>query len=191
MLDRTSIRMFGYEIEMRRIRSKPSVFGISRSNPDILILDLDMPKTDGFDLIRRISISYPNIRILVLSSMDEQIYGGRVRSIGGHGYVNKTANANIILAACVAVSQSYTFFSTARNGRSGLSDKEKLDSLSDRELQVMKFLTRGMGNLEMATNLNISSKTVATYKHRLFEKLSINGVTDLIAFCRNNSLIEG
>jgi DNA-binding NarL/FixJ family response regulator len=43
----------------------------------------------------------------------------------------------------------------------------------------------------MATNLNISSKTVATYKHRLFEKLSINGVTDLIAFCRNNSLIEG
>jgi two-component system response regulator FimZ (fimbrial Z protein)/two-component system response regulator EvgA len=150
-----------------------------------------MPKTAGFDLIRRISISYPNIRILVLSSMDEQIYGGRVRSIGGHGYVNKTANANIILAACVAVSQSYTFFSTARNGRSGLSDKEKLDSLSDREIQVMKFLTRGMGNLEMATNLNISSKTVATYKHRLFEKLSINGITDLIAFCHKNSLIEG
>jgi len=67
----------------------------------------------------------------------------------------------------------------------------KLDSLSDRELQVMKFLTRGMGNLEMATNLNISSKTVATYKHRLFEKLSINGITDLIAFCHKNSLIEG
>ena len=55
----------------------------------------------------------------------------------------------------------------------------------------MKFLTRGMGNLEMATNLNISNKTVATYKHRLFEKLSINGITDLIAFCHKNSLIEG
>ena len=67
---------------------------IKKSNPDILILDLDMPKTDGFDLIRRISISHPKIRILVLSSMDEHIYGGRVRSIGGHGYVNKTASAN-------------------------------------------------------------------------------------------------
>ena len=180
-----------FEVVGQAINGEDCLKEIKKTNPDILILDLDMPKTDGFDLIRRISISYPNIRILVLSSMDEQIYGGRVRSIGGHGYVNKTANANIILAACVAVSQSYTFFSTARNGRSGLSDKEKLDSLSDREIQVMKFLTRGMGNLEMATNLNISSKTVATYKHRLFEKLSINGITDLIAFCHKNSLIEG
>jgi two-component system response regulator FimZ (fimbrial Z protein)/two-component system response regulator EvgA len=98
---------------------------IKKSNPDILILDLDMPKTDGFDLIRRISISHPKIRILVLSSMDEHIYGGRVRSIGGHGYVNKTASANIILAACVAVSQGYTFFSIGRNGQAALSDKEK------------------------------------------------------------------
>ena len=164
---------------------------IKKSVPDILILDLDMPKTDGFDLIRRISITYPKIRILVLSSMDEHIYGGRVRSIGGHGYVNKTANANIILAACVAVSQGYTFFSTGRDGLAALSDKEKMDSISDRELQVMKFLTKGLGNQEIAENLNISNKTVATYKHRLYEKLGINGVADLIAFCRNNSLIEG
>ena len=164
---------------------------IKKSNPDILILDLDMPKTDGFDLIRRISISHPKIRILVLSSLDEHIYGGRVRSIGGHGYVNKTASANIILAACVAVSQGYTFFSIGRNGHAALSDKEKMDSISDRELQVMKFLTKGMGNQEISHNLNISSKTVATYKFRLFEKLGINNVTDLIAFCRNNHLIEG
>ena len=150
-----------------------------------------MPKTDGFDLIRRISISHPKIRILVLSSMDEHIYGGRVRSIGGHGYVNKTASANIILAACVAVSQGYTFFSIGRNGQAALSDKEKMDSISDRELQVMKFLTKGMGNQEISHNLNISSKTVATYKFRLLEKLGINNVTDLIAFCRNNHLIEG
>ena len=64
--------------------------------PDIVILDLDMPKTDGFDVIRKIGISYPNIRILILSSLDEQVYGGRVRSLGAHGFVNKTASANII-----------------------------------------------------------------------------------------------
>mgnify|MGYP000547112364 CR=1 FL=1 len=115
---------------------------IKTTQPDVVILDLDMPKTDGFDVIRRIGILYPDIRMLILSSLDEQVYGGRVRSLGGHGFVNKTASANIILAACVAVSQGYTFFSTGRNGQAALSDSEKMASISDRELQVMKYRTQ-------------------------------------------------
>lgn len=164
---------------------------IKTAQPDVVILDLDMPKTDGFDVIRRIGISYPNIRMLILSSLDEQVYGGRVRSLGGHGFVNKTASANIILAACVAVSQGYTFFSTGRNGQAALSDGEKMASISDRELQVMKYLAKGKSNNEISDNLNISSKTVATYKQRLFEKLGVTNIADLVLFCRNNRVIEG
>lgn len=164
---------------------------IKTTQPDVVILDLDMPKTDGFDVIRRIGILYPDIRMLILSSLDEQVYGGRVRSLGGHGFVNKTASANIILAACVAVSQGYTFFSTGRNGQAALSDSEKMALISDRELQVMKYLAKGKSNNEISDNLNISSKTVATYKQRLFEKLSVNNIADLVLFCRNNRVIEG
>ena len=68
---------------------------VKQINPDIVILDLDMPKTDGFDVIRRISLTYPDIRLLVLSSLDEQVYGGRVRSLGAHGFINKTAGADV------------------------------------------------------------------------------------------------
>ncbi len=164
---------------------------IKTTQPDVVILDLDMPKTDGFDVIRRIGILYPDIRMLILSSLDEQVYGGRVRSLGGHGFVNKTASANIILAACVAVSQGYTFFSTGRNGQAALSDSEKMALISDRELQVMKYLAKGRSNNEISDNLNISSKTVATYKQRLFEKLGVNNIADLVLFCRNNRVIEG
>lgn len=164
---------------------------IKTTQPDVVILDLDMPKTDGFDVIRRIGILYPDIRMLILSSLDEQVYGGRVRSLGGHGFVNKTASANIILAACVAVSQGYTFFSTGRNGQAALSDSEKIALISDRELQVMKYLAKGRSNNEISDNLNISSKTVATYKQRLFEKLGVNNIADLVLFCRNNRVIEG
>lgn len=164
---------------------------IKTTLPDVVILDLDMPKTDGFDVIRRIGILYPDIRMLILSSLDEQVYGGRVRSLGGHGFVNKTASANIILAACVAVSQGYTFFSTGRNGQAALSDSEKIALISDRELQVMKYLAKGRSNNEISDNLNISSKTVATYKQRLFEKLGVNNIADLVLFCRNNRVIEG
>ena len=159
--------------------------------PDMMILDLDMPKTDGFDVIRRISLTYPDIRLLVLSSLDEHVYGGRVRSLGAHGFINKTAGADVILAACVAISQGYACFSHTRNGHSSLSDQEKLALISDRELQVMKYLGKGNSNQHISDLLHISNKTVATYKTRIFEKLGINNIADLIMFCRNNHIIEG
>ena len=164
---------------------------VKQSLPSIVILDLDMPKTDGFDVIRRIGLSHPDIRILILSSLDEQVYGGRVRSLGAHGFVNKTAGANISLAACVAVSQGYTFFSVGKNGQGNLSDHEKMALISDRELQVMKYLGKGNSNQQISDRLHISSKTVATYKTRLFEKIGVNNIADLILFCRNNKIIEG
>jgi two-component system response regulator EvgA len=162
---------------------------LKQSNPDIVILDLDMPKTDGFDVIRRISLAHPEIRLLVLSSLDEQVYGGRVRSLRAHGFINKTAGSDVILAACVAISQGYACFSHTRNGHSSLSDQEKLALISDRELQVMKYL--GNGNQHISDLLHISNKTVATYKTRIFEKLGINNIADLIMFCCNNHIIEG
>ncbi|CAN1522886.1 CitB Response regulator containing a CheY-like receiver domain and an HTH DNA-binding domain [Burkholderiaceae bacterium] len=164
---------------------------IKQTNPNIIILDLDMPKTDGFDVIRRIGLMYPEIRILVLSSLDEGVYGGRVRSLGAHGFVNKTANADIIISACIAVSQNYTFFSHGKNGTGALTDEEKLKLISDRELQIMKYLGRGNSNQQIADMLHISSKTVATYKARIYDKLGINNIADLILFCRNNNIIEG
>lgn len=159
--------------------------------PDLVVLDLDMPKTDGFDVIRRLKICLPNGRLLVLSSLDEQVYGGRVRSLGGHGFVNKTASGNVILAACVAVSQGYTFFSIAKNGMEGITDADKLELLSDREFQVLKFLGKGLANHEISKQLHISNKTVATYKTRLYDKIGVNNIADLINFCRHNKVCEG
>jgi two-component system response regulator EvgA len=159
--------------------------------PHLILLDLDMPKTDGFDVIRRLKLLLPNSRILVLSSLDEQVYGGRVRSLGGHGFINKTAGPNVIIAACIAVSQGYTFFSIAPNGLESLSDSEKLELISDREFQVLKFLGKGLGNHEIAVQMHISNKTVATYKTRLYQKLGVNNIADLINFCRHNKVSEG
>ena len=163
---------------------------IKEVNPSMVILDLDMPKTDGFDVIRRIGLMYPDVRMLILSSMDEAVYGGRVRSLGGHGFVNKTAGADVILAACVAISQGYNFFTHGKNGNTSLTDNDKLALISDRELQVMKYLGKGNTNQQISDMLHISNKTVATYKTRVFDKLGINNIADLILFCRMNNIIE-
>ena len=179
-----------FEIAGQAQNGEECLRSMKEVNPNMVILDLDMPKTDGFDVIRRIGLMYPEVRMLVLSSMDEAVYGGRVRSLGGHGFVNKTAGADVILAACVAISQGYNFFTHVKNGNSSLSDNDKLALISDRELQVMKYLGKGNSNQQISEMLHISNKTVATYKTRVFDKLGINNIADLILFCRMNNIIE-
>jgi two-component system response regulator FimZ (fimbrial Z protein)/two-component system response regulator EvgA len=78
--------------------------------PDMIVLDLDLPRTDGFDLIRKIKACKENTKILILSSLEEKVYGNRVRSLGAHGFVNKSAPGKIIISAAIAVSQGYSFF---------------------------------------------------------------------------------
>ena len=89
-----------------------------------------------------------------------------------------------------AISQGYTFFTYGKNGNSSLTDSEKLAMISDRELQVMKYLGKGSTNQQISDLLHISNKTVATYKTRIFDKLGINNIADLILFCRMNNIIE-
>jgi len=158
--------------------------------PDMMILDLDMPHTDGFDLIRRLKLSLPNLKLLILSSLEEKVYGGRVRSLGAHGYLNKSASGKIIHAAAVAVSQGYSFFSITPNGLADTCDNTKLNSISDREFQVLKFLGKGCGNHEISQHLHISNKTVATYKSRLYDKIGVNNIADLINFCKQNKVCD-
>lgn len=180
-----------FEVVGQALNGEECMKAIRDANPNMVILDLDMPKTDGFDVIRRIAIMYPYIRILVLSSLPETVYGGRVRSLGAHGFINKTASSSLILTACVTISQGYSFFSIGRKGNSSLSDNEKISMISDRELQVMKYLGKGSSNQEISNLLNISNKTIATYKTRIFDKLGVNNIADLILFCRINRIIEG
>ena len=99
---------------------------------DLIILDIDMPQSDGLEVIKRLKIISPKSRVLVVSSLDPQIYGGRIRTIGGHGFINKTANSDIIMAACIAVSQGYTFFHTNQSGQALSTDEEIISSFSPR-----------------------------------------------------------
>jgi DNA-binding NarL/FixJ family response regulator len=157
---------------------------------DLIILDIDMPQTDGLEVIKRLKIISPKSRVLVVSSLDPQIYGGRIRTIGGHGFINKTANSDIIMAACIAVSQGYTFFHTNQSGQELSSDEEIISSFSPREFQVLKYLADGYSNCDISEFLHISNKTVSTYKNRIYRKLGVNNIAELIAFCRNNKVVD-
>jgi two-component system response regulator FimZ (fimbrial Z protein)/two-component system response regulator EvgA len=159
-------------------------------DPDMIVLDLDLPRTDGFDLINKLKNINASIKILILSSHEEKVYGNRVRALGAQGFVNKAASGKIIITAAIAVSQGYTFFTANTSQMSPKSDEEKLSKISDREFQVLKFLGKGFSNTQISEHLHISNKTVATYKSRLYEKLAVNNIADLISFCRQNNVCD-
>jgi two-component system response regulator FimZ (fimbrial Z protein)/two-component system response regulator EvgA len=168
-----------------------SCFSLTKNlNPDMIVLDLDLPNTDGFDLIRRIKSYSPNIRILILTSLEERVYGNRVRLLGAHGFVNKSSSGKIIIAGAIAVSQGYSFFTTAYIEKDKNTDTVKMEGLSQREFQIMKMLGLGCSNFEIAEHLHISNKTVATYKKRIFEKIEVSNIADLVHFCRRNNLSD-
>jgi two-component system response regulator FimZ (fimbrial Z protein)/two-component system response regulator EvgA len=158
--------------------------------PQMIVLDLDLPRTDGFELIRKIKAVSGDIKILILSSLEEKVYGNRVRSLGAHGFVNKSASGKIIITAAIAVSQGYSFFTVNPTGALPSSDEEIIQRISDREFQVLKFLGKGFSNFEISEHLHISNKTVATYKSRLYEKLAVDNIADLISFCKQNKICD-
>ena len=149
--------------------------------PDMIVLDLDLPKTDGFDLITKLKVINASIKILILSSHEEKVYGNRVRALGAQGFVNKAVSGKIIITAAIAVSQGYTFFTANTTQMSPKSDEEKLSKISDREFQVLKFLGKGFSNSQISEHLHIS---------RLYEKLAVNNIADLISFCRQNKVCD-
>jgi two-component system response regulator FimZ (fimbrial Z protein)/two-component system response regulator EvgA len=159
-------------------------------NPQMIVLDLDLPGTDAFDLIAKLKKISKDLKILILSSHEEKVYGNRVRLLGAQGFVNKSASGKIIVTAAIAVSQGYTFYTANSSSITNTTDQEKLGRISDREFQVLKFLGRGFSNSEISEQLHISNKTVATYKSRLYEKLGVNNIADLISFCKENKVCD-
>jgi two-component system, NarL family, response regulator EvgA len=157
-------------------------------NPDMIILDLDLPGTDGFDLIRHIRNITKVVKILIISSSHESVYGNRVKDLGTQGFVNKSVSGKIIVAAAIAVSQGYTFFTEPPAEIIKGSEQERVNRISLREFQVLRLLGLGLSNNEISAKLHISNKTVATYKSRLFEKLGVINIADLVNFCRRNHI---
>ena len=162
--------------------------------PDLIILDIAMPRLDGLQVISRISALHLPIRILVLTSQPPQFYAMRCMQAGAAGYVSKTEDTNELLKAISAVMSGYTFFPTlscnsVRRSDTRASDLELIQSLTDRELSILQQLSSGLSNKQIGEAMLLSNKTISTYKTRLIEKLNVKSVVYLADFAKRNSLI--
>lgn len=153
----------------------------------VAVLDINMPGLDGLDAARRIGEVSPATRILILSVHDNSEYIYRALQVGARGYVLKESAGSQLVAAV----------RTVHAGRRFLADKIKetviaeylegrrpssMKGLSERERTVLRLIVEGRSTSEVAKQLGISGKTVATYRSRMMQKLGISDVPSLVRF---------
>lgn len=159
---------------------------LEEQNPDILIMEIDMPQINGINALRGIKSKFPELRVLIFSTHPEEIYALRSIKSGAAGYVPKTASTKVFLKALKRIRKGGIFLNeeltstfTSRNvGETSAISRYK--KLSSREIEVLNLLSSGKRNKDIAVALNINEKTVSTYKTRLLKKLKVDNLADLI-----------
>lgn len=162
--------------------------------PELVILDIGIPRLDGLEVISRITAFELPLKILVLTGQSASLFAMRCMQAGASGFVCKQGGLAELMSAVSAVVAGYNYFpSTAirqsRRSSGQLDDQERIQRLSDREMAVLQYLANGYSNKEISEQMFISNKTVSTYKTRLLLKLNAHSLVDLIEFAKRNALV--
>lgn len=166
---------------------------IKERNPDVIIADIGLKQGDGIELVRDIRAHYARLPILVLSIHDEAIYAERMLSVGANGYLMKEASAEQILHSLrrvldgdICVSEDVGFNMIRKSGSHGLPvSSNPIDRLSNRELQILHLIGKGMSTRETADSLNLSVKTIESHRQRIKSKLNLSTGTQLVQYAIN------
>lgn len=167
--------------------------------PDIVLMDIGMPKFGGLEATVEVKKAEPNVKIIVLTQYDDREYVSRFLKAGVSGYMLKKAVGTELVNAIRAVSRGefYLFSSIASEvvdgylGKSTKNVEEDLyEKLTDREKQVLKLIAEGQSHKEIANLLNISVKTVIAHQTNISEKLDIHTRTALVKFAISKGIIK-
>lgn len=168
---------------------------LKNSSFDLLLLDINMPGGNNIKVIKEIINLQQDLKILVFSSYDENIYALRYIEAGAAGYLNKNTAMEELANAIQSIQERGRYMSDAvkdlyvqklTTNKSTLDKTNPLFKLSNREMDVAKHLIEGHGILEVSNLLKLSSSTVSTYKSRIFEKLAVNNIPELIELFKLN-----
>ena len=164
--------------------------------PDVLLLDINMPKKNGLEVLQCINKSNLKVKVLVLTVHNEVEYLIKAVDIGVDGYILKDSESAELKKAIFTITKGENYIQPdlipALNSKmiEKNSDKDKIDSLTKREFEVLKLLAVGMYNKEIAEKLNISERTVKNHVSNIFKKLEVTDRTQAAVFTIRNNLIK-
>ncbi|HLV62132.1 response regulator transcription factor [Galbibacter sp.] len=153
--------------------------------PDVIILEMDIPEVNGITALRRIKRDFPDIKIVIFSSQPEEVYALSTIKAGASGYISKTASLDTVTTAILKVAQGGMFITNELAQRIAFDESSNkprkfFRKLSSREIEVLKLLARGRRNKQVAEELGLNEKTVSTYKARLMKKLNVDNMVDML-----------
>jgi DNA-binding NarL/FixJ family response regulator len=163
---------------------------LDEQRPEVLICDISSKNGNGIDVVRYARAHYPQLRILVLSALDETLYAERMLAIGANGYITKESRTDELLASMRCVLDGHIYVSEAirRNmlrryaGRMAPKSNDPIDRLSSRELQILLMIGKGMSTRETAQSLHLSVKTVESHRQSIKRKLNLSTATQLMRY---------
>jgi two-component system, NarL family, invasion response regulator UvrY len=167
---------------------------VKKNELDIVILDISLPDINGFEVLDKLKKLFPDLPVLMLSIMSEDLYSSKALKAGAAGFINKEAAPEELIIAIRKIISGGHYISPAFAERMALDFKGSLqklphERLSSREFQIMTYIASGKSLGEIATDLFLSIKTISTYRTRILEKMNVKNNADLVRYCINEGLI--
>ncbi len=158
---------------------------VRRNEVDVIISEIELPELNGITALRAIKKEHSHINIIMFSYHPEEIYAITTIKAGASGYVSKAEPIDVIIKAINRAAKGEIHLSDKMSKHLNYNDTKRSKSriykrLSTREVEVLKLLSSGKKNKEIAQELDINEKTVSTYKARLFKKLNVTNLIDLV-----------
>jgi DNA-binding NarL/FixJ family response regulator len=159
--------------------------------PDLVITDVSLKGNNGLELIKSLRFQYPDLPTLVVSMHEESLYAERALRAGARGYVMKQEASEKVIAAIEAVLGGALYLSDTMNaalirkfvkGPAPAANASPVSKLSDRELEILHLIGRGIGTRQIAEELHLSMKTVESHRANIKEKLGIKAAPELVRF---------
>ena len=176
-----------------------AIRAVKKYRPDLLLLDLSMPKMNGISVMKEIKSQFPEIKIMALTIHESDQYVLEAFEAGADGYCLKDAGRNELMVAVDSVVQGKRYISPSisdnvlegyMTGRKKLKSKTSWDTITQREREVLKLLGEGFQNKEISDMLHISVKTVEKHRANIMNKLDLHNAAALTAFAIDHGLVN-
>jgi two-component system, NarL family, nitrate/nitrite response regulator NarL len=158
--------------------------------PDVVVMDIAMPRLNGLEATRQILEAAPNMRVLVLSAHSDEEYVSRIRELGGAGYLLKQSSLSQMTKAIREARAGKLFVGPPQSPGRSPSTSTGVPRLTKREAEVLQLIVEGRANKETAGELGISIKTVEKHRQSLMTKLDIHDVAGLTHFAIATGVVE-
>lgn len=183
-----------YEIVAEACCGEDAITQVREHEPDVILMDLNMPGIGGLEATRKLKHSHPKLRIIIVTMVDDVVFPTKLLKAGASGYITKGANIDEITRAIREVLANKRYISPDLAQKMATmpvdGDKSPFDELSERELQVLMMLMEGHRVNDISDKLCLSPKTISTYRYRLYDKLDVKNDIELTRLAMEHGIIQ-